>query len=100
GELPHAPTLEEFSRVFSVRPKRVEEVCRGIRSAAPVVLETLRPVLWHFAGAAAAATLPAADDPDVTEEKLVAALASFSGTLPLPPKDLLRECAETTDPGT
>jgi hypothetical protein len=57
-------------------------------------------VLWHFAGAAAVATLPAADDPDVTEEKLVAALTPFSGTLPLAPKDLLRECAETTDPGT
>jgi hypothetical protein len=96
---PRTPTVQEFSQVFGVRQERVAEIRREVRSAIPVVLESLRPILWHFAGPSAVATLPGPDDPGITEEVLLAALASFSASLPLPTKQLLHECGETTDLG-
>jgi hypothetical protein len=97
---PHVPTIQEFAQIFGVHQERVAEICRVVRSAIPVVLESLRPVLWHVSGPSAVAALPGPDDSGITEATLLAVLTPFSASLPMSAKRLLQECGEKPDLGT
>lgn len=94
GRETSSPTDADFAFAFNEKEERVREVRFGLKSSAVALLENLRPVIYHFAGAEAADQFSEKNEALTTEESILAELSRLRDQLGMEAKEVLQTCRE------
>lgn len=89
-----APTDSDFAYAFSEREERVREIRLALKGSAAALLDDLRPVVYHFAGAEAAEQFSDQNEALTTEDAIMAALSAWADRFDMTPREIVQACRE------
>lgn len=88
------PADSDFAFAFNEREERVCEVRLALKGSVAALLDDLRPVVYHFAGAKVAELFSDKNEALTTEDAILAELSTWNDWFKLTPREIVQACRE------